>query len=102
MATHSANIKKDPAASGGKIGKAEFAMVNIPCLPLDPVDPELRQSLGIDSPHRLLQTFIEGKYDIRNGYLLVEGGKEYPIRSVAPWDWRGTQVLALVIEDISQ
>lgn len=39
-------------------GSPSTILSNVKCTPLDPVDPELRRRLGLDTPHELKQTFI--------------------------------------------
>ncbi len=39
-------------------GAPATVLSGIRCTPLDPVDPELRKRLGLDTPHELLQTFL--------------------------------------------
>ena len=51
--------------------------------PLDPVDPGLKATLELNTPHELLQTTINGSPDILAGDILVVGSSEYPILSVA-------------------
>lgn len=102
LATVTAQTKRAPAISGGKRGEMEFHLANFKCTPLDVVDAELRQRLTLDTPHELLQTFVDGNLDIREGDLLVVGGKEYPIRAVADWTWRGSVYRHLVVEDLKR
>ena len=58
--TVTASTKRQPAISGGKRGLAETYLVAIPCTPLDPVDPELMKRMALDTPHEVLQTFVDG------------------------------------------
>lgn len=60
MATVTASTKRSPAISGGKRGTPTTNLTELSCTPLDPVDAEVRQRLGLDTPHELLQTFIAG------------------------------------------
>jgi len=79
-------------------------IASLSCTPLDPVDAELRTRLGLDTPHELLQTFVEGGLDIEEGDVLVVGSTEYPIRAVEDWDWRpdGAEYDRLVVEDLKR
>lgn len=52
MANVTANTKRV------KKGSPVTILSGIKCTPLDPVDPELRRRLALDTPHELLQTFI--------------------------------------------
>jgi len=40
--------------------KKAAKLTGIKCMPLDPVDPELRKRLDLDTPHELLQTVVDG------------------------------------------
>lgn len=66
MATKTASTKRSPAISGGKVGTPVTQEANITCTPLDPVDPEIRQRLALDTPHEVLQTFVP---DGSNGFF---------------------------------
>lgn len=70
---------------------------------LMPVDPELRERLGLSGAAELLQTFTQGGLDIIEGDYLVIGTTEYPVRSVGDWPWRpdGTDNrLHIVVEQV--
>lgn len=105
LATVSASTKRSPALSGGKRGAATSNLTGLSCTPLDPVDPELRQRLQLETPYELLQTYLVGSLDIIEGDLLVVGSAEYPIRSVATWPAStrgGDAITALVLEDLKK
>lgn len=55
-----ASTKRAPAISSGKRGTPAVNLTGLACTPLDPVDAEIRQRLGTDTPHELLQTFVDG------------------------------------------
>ena len=59
MANTTASTKR-PArvGSSGKRANPEINLSGLKCTPLDPVDPELRKRLELDTPHTLLQTFV--------------------------------------------
>jgi hypothetical protein len=101
-----ASTKRAPAIAGGKRGTAVTQVASLRCTPLDPVDSalssELRQRLALNTPHLLLQTFVEANLDIERGDILVVGSEEYPIRSCAEWGWRGTVYRHLVVEDLKR
>ena len=73
---------------------------------MDPVDSalnaDLRQRLALNTPHELLQSFVEADLDIERGDMLVVGSAEYPIRSCQEWAWRGTVYRHLVVEDLKR
>ena len=101
LLTVTASTKRQPAVSGGKRGPAVTQVASLTCTPLDPVDPQLRQRLALDTPHELLQAFTV-ETDIIEGDFLVVGTEEYPIRSCAEWSWRSGKFLHLVLEDLKR
>lgn len=102
FATTTASTKRSPAISSGKIGAATTSIASLRCTPLDPIDPELRQRMTINTPHELLQSFTEGGLDILEGDILTVAGTDYPIRAVGEWYWPidGTNTLYMVLEDL--
>jgi hypothetical protein len=58
--TVTASTKRSPAISGGKRGNPVAKLLGLKCTPLDPVDPEIRQRLALNTPHELLETFVDG------------------------------------------
>ena len=80
-----ASTKRPPAISSGKRGTPATNIASLSCTPLDPIDAELRQRLALDTPHELLQTFVDTALDINEGDILVVGSAEYPIRAVGDW-----------------
>ena len=97
-----ASTKRAPAISGGRRGAAAANLTSLSCTPLDPVDPELRARLGLDTPHELLQTFVDTALDIVQGDILTVSSVDYPIRAVG--DWAATASMPaykrLIIEDL--
>jgi len=65
-----------------------------------PVSPEVAARLPDRVPSELLQAFVPGNYDVREGDLLVYGTKEYPIRECSDWDLRNRSLKMLVVDDI--
>jgi hypothetical protein len=55
-----ASTKRSPAIAGGKRGAPATNLTGVRSTPLDPVSPELAQRLALDTPHELLQTFVDG------------------------------------------
>lgn len=100
VANVTASTKRPPAVSSGKRGAPVAHLASLKCTPLDPVDAEIRQRVTVESPHELLQTFVDRAADILPGDLLVVMGKEYPIRSVADWGWGSSSYRHLVVEDL--
>lgn len=60
LAVKTASTKRNPTLVGGKRGAPTPQLINIKCTPLDQVDPELRQRMALNTPHELLQTFVDG------------------------------------------
>lgn len=103
LATVTASTKRNPAVGAdGKRGAPVTQIASLTCTPLDPVDPELKARMQLDTPHELLTTYVDGDLDIRQGDYLVVSSREYPIRSVADWEWRGSVYLVLVLEDLKR
>jgi len=89
-------------ASTGLRSAATTSIASLKCTPLDPVDPETKQRLGLDTPHTLLQCYVDAGLDIRAGDILVVDSVEYPIKVCGTWTWRltGSNFKALVVEDL--
>lgn len=100
LATETCDTKRPPAIASGKRGAPASHLTGLRCTPLDPVDPETRYRLEIETPHTLLQTFIAGDPDIKRGDVLVMGSAEYPIRAVSDWKWRQDVFVHLIVEDL--
>jgi hypothetical protein len=97
-----ASTKRPPVISSGKRGAAATNISSLRCTPLDPVDPEIRQRLILNTPNELLQTYTEGGLDIVEGDILTVSSVDYPIRAVGEWYWPvdGTNTCYLVLEDL--
>lgn len=101
QATETYSTKRLPAIVSGKRGAAATLIASMKGTPLDPVDPELRQRMQIDTPHEVLQCFVDGSQDVQEGDTLVDlAGLEYPVRSVADWKWRTWYYRHLIVEDL--
>ena len=102
LASVTASTKRAPTISSGKRGAAAENLASLNCTNLDPIDPEIRQTLVLKTPNELLQTFVEGGLDIKEGDILVVGSTEYPIRAVGDWTWPmdATATRYLVLEDL--
>ena len=102
MSSESASLKRPPALADGKRGKATaVADSTFDCFPLMPVDPEVRQTLALDTPHKLYHTFAESdtEMDIREGDILVIGSNEYTIKSLADWPYDDWYYYEIIVED---
>lgn len=87
MATVDCSTKRQPDrdASGGKGPPATY-LVGLKCTPLDPVDAQTHAAMQLGTAFKLLQTFLEGTPDIKDGDVLVVGSVEYPIKSAMQWN----------------
>ena len=101
MATKSASTKRLPAVSGGQGGAPQLYLVDVPCLPLDPVDDVVRARVASDAAHTVLETTIEGMYDVCRGDVLVYDGREYPIRECERRQWQDEYTLAVRVEEMA-
>jgi hypothetical protein len=93
---------KRATMTSGKRGAPTTNIASLMCTPLDPVDPEVRQRLVLDTPGEILQTFVDNDIDIVQGDTLVVGSKEYPVKAVADWVWRHTTYRQLIVEDLKR
>lgn len=60
----------------------------IACLPLYPVNMNIKISMGVDPSVNLQAIITYGDIDIRQGDVLVIGSGLYNIKWVGPWNWR--------------
>ncbi len=104
LATVTASTKRPAAPVSGKTTTPAAKLASLKCTPLDPVDAELSKRLGLDTPHELLQTFVDGGLDIREGDTLTVGSVDYPIRACEDWTWPvgGLAYRRLVVEDLKR
>lgn len=99
LASVTASTKRRGAIVAGLEPDYSEQIASLSCLPLDPVSPEIAMGVEGLSFREILQTAVEGGLDIVEGDLLVVSGTEYPIRSVADWEWRGSTYKMLLLED---
>lgn len=105
LSTVSASTKR-ASVSSGKRGTPTTNLSGLSITPLDAADPavrgELQERLGLETPFALLQTFVNGSPDIREGDVLVVGSSEYPIRAVTDWAAGASApaYLRLIVEDL--
>ncbi|GIK42444.1 MAG: hypothetical protein BroJett011_62770 [Chloroflexota bacterium] len=99
QATVTASTKRSPNVSGGKRGAPATNIATLACTPLDPVQPEIAFRQGLENPFELLETFVDGGLDIREGDILVVGSTEYAIKAAAEWTWRDSEYLRLLLEE---
>jgi hypothetical protein len=60
LATVTASTKRPPAVSSGKRGSAATQISSLMCTPLDTVSADVALRAGLDTPHNVLQTFVDG------------------------------------------
>lgn len=87
-------IQTDPVS--GRRGESALYLSDLRCTPLDPVDPETRARLVLDTPHELRVTYVVGTHDIKKGDVLVVDRLEYPIAVVADWSDRNPFMMLVV------
>lgn len=96
---------KRAVVTGQKRAAATTYLTGLSITPLQPVDPELRATLDLNTPHELLRTTINDAPDVLPGDVLVVGSAEYPIRSVAEWPAVSSGAgahLDLIVEDLKR
>jgi hypothetical protein len=93
---------KRATLTAGKRGAPVTYLTGLVCTPPDAADrkAELMLRAG-ETPHRLLETYIEGLPDIQEGDRLVVGSAEYAVRAVARWAKAGSlpAFTQLLLED---
>lgn len=101
MATDTATVKRPPAlVSGKRAAPVAVSGVSLAIFPLMPLDPQVRASIPLDTPHTLLQTFTEGSsINLQEGDLLVVDGVEYPIKRIASWPYDDETYFDIIVED---
>lgn len=57
MLRYTCSTLRNPVVVNGKRGMAETHLTDLRCTALDPVSPELRSRLGLETPHELKQVF---------------------------------------------
>lgn len=104
LAVVRASTKRPPVLSGGRRGAPVPRLPLIMCLPLDTAEQQrvrdlaARLGMALDAPLDVLQTMVDGSTDIIEGDVLVVDLKEYPIRAIDDWYWRGSKFLVLLVE----
>jgi len=103
MATVTASTKRVPAIGvDGTRGAAATNVASLTCTPLDPVDPELKETLRLETAHTVLETYVDGSIDIVIGDILVVGSTEYLIRAAEDWTYRSSKYLHLILEALKR
>jgi hypothetical protein len=103
MAKVTASTKRRPVVSGGKMAESWTTQIaSLKCTPLDPVDSETARRLNVATAYEIKECFVDSGLDIIQGDKLVVGAKEYPIREVEPWEWRGSHYQRLLLDDLKK
>jgi hypothetical protein len=108
IATVPFTTKRPPASVAGKraVPAPYLTSATLRCTPLEPADPggkgEILERLITESTVQLLETYADGALDMRLGDILVVDGRDYPIRGVGAWAWRGSRFHALIVEDLQR
>lgn len=88
-----------------KRAAATTYLTGLKVTPLTPLDPEVRATLELNTPHELLRTSVNDSPDILEGDILVVNSNEYPIRSVSQYaavsSGQGAY-LELIVEDMKR
>lgn len=92
--------KRPPDVTNGRRSEPVTYLTNVRCSNLFPVEAEVAQLLPNKSPKELLQAFVPGTSDVKEGDILVFGSREYPIRAAAEWALRSKAVTHLIVEDL--
>lgn len=101
LATVEASTKRSSAPVAGKRGEPAINIATLQCWPIDPIGVSTAERLrreGLQTPQHLLQTVAGAGLDIAEGDLLVVAGREYNVRRVEAWAWRGAEYKLLIVE----
>lgn len=105
MMNVTASTKRSPALTAGKRGLPATHLTALRCTPVDPANGQGAQDLALrlgDSlkqGFRIMETFTEPGQDLIDGDVLITNGREYVIRQVNEWAWRGSSFMHLLMED---
>ena len=88
LATKSASVKR-AAIVAGKRGEPATMLTGLQCTPLYPADPDqvnnLLRRLGVETPYRMMETYVLGDQPVQAGDTLEVDGSTYQVRAVASW-----------------
>jgi hypothetical protein len=87
LKTATAQTKRQGAVSGGLAGDLEVEIDSLDCLPIDPLNSEIAQTVGLETWVGLYQTMVDGDLDIQEGDQFISG-ETYKVRAVGDWSWR--------------
>lgn len=60
FATQTASTKRSPAIVNGKRGAPATNLASVKCTPAYPASADVAQRAGLDTPHELLQVYVDG------------------------------------------
>jgi hypothetical protein len=100
MASDTATVKRPPDIVSGKRGAPVLiADLELKVFPLMPLDPQVRATIPLDTPHQLLVTYTEGvDINLQEGDLLIIDSVEYPIKRIADWPYDDLQYFEIIVE----
>lgn len=92
--------KRPPDVTNGRRAEPVTFLTAVKCSNLFPVEAEVAQLLPNKSPKELLQCFVPGDNDVKEGDTLVFDSREYPVRAAAEWTLNTKAVTHLILEDL--
>lgn len=84
------DTKRVGATVGGLEPNPTPVLSGIACLPLYPVNMEMKISMGVDPTTNLQATITFGDIDVLQGDIMIVDSGEFNIRWVETWAWRPT------------
>jgi len=89
-----------PSAIVNKVrGEPDVIYVEVPCTNLLPVSADILVRMPDKVASELLQVFIGGDYEIREGDSIIVDGAPYVIRTSDPWPLRDRKLILLVVDN---
>jgi hypothetical protein len=95
-----ASTKRNPAPVAGKIGPPVAYLASLQCAPVDPAQQEILLRTKIETPHKVLQTYVLGDYDIRENDTFVVGSGEFTIIHVGEWTCSDGTLYEILMQDV--
>jgi len=101
IATVTVSIVRPAVVASGKRAETGTTVYSgVMATPFMPVDAETLRRLELKSPYTVLETMVMGAYAIRNADIAkTAAGKEYAVKAVEAWPFRGENAIRLVIEE---
>lgn len=102
--TITASTKRNVDLGSGRTGAATENLASLAVTPLWPVSADTVRSEGLNSPREYKECYHvpsgAALPDVIEGDVLVHGGSEYPIYSVAEWTDSGVPCLRIVVQEV--